>query len=292
MHVLVTGGSGFVGSQLVNDLLRYYKHEVTVLDNGYSDNFLSLLPNIDLPLNIIKGDITNKEDVKKAMDKADIVIHLAALVGGPVCQKEQRLSHLVNVEGTHNIVEAAQGRKVIFSSTESVYGDVDVYSEDVIPNPSSLYAKQKYQAEQIVLSNPNSLVYRFGAAFGLGKKPRTNLLINTLVHEAITTGSLVVYQPDVIRNFISLYNMCWVLAQGINQLSGIYNCCDLTTTKREIAEKIKTKLGTHIFYGDVKQDIDKRDGRLKIDKLCSHFSLKVDLDKELDLLIKGFQLVS
>ena len=64
MHVLVTGGSGFVGSQLVNDLLRYYKHEVTVLDNGYSDNFLSLLPNIDLPLNIIKGDITNKEDVK------------------------------------------------------------------------------------------------------------------------------------------------------------------------------------------------------------------------------------
>ena len=66
----------------------------------------------------------------------------------------------------------------------------------------------------------------------------------------------------------------------------------MTTTKREIAEKIKTKLGTHIFYGDAKQDIDKRDGRLKIDKLCSHFSLKVDLDKELDLLIKGFQLVS
>ncbi len=129
MKILVTGGAGFIGSHIVENLLRREDiEEVRVLDNfstGHKKNIEPFFSNQKFRL--IEGDIRNQEDCEKAIEGVSAVCHQAALGSVPRSIKEPITSHNVNVNGFLNVLEAARKfgvTKIAYASSSSVYGDL------------------------------------------------------------------------------------------------------------------------------------------------------------------------
>jgi nucleoside-diphosphate-sugar epimerase len=147
---LVTGGAGFIGSNIVRNLVQADK-SVRVLDNlatGRMDNINDLLDRIQF----IEGDITDGETAEKAVDGVRCVLHLAALPSVPRSVEDPLGSNRSNILGTLRMLTAARDAGVerfVYSSSSSVYGDTPVLPkrEDMIPMPLSPYAVQKLTGE-------------------------------------------------------------------------------------------------------------------------------------------------
>jgi UDP-glucose 4-epimerase len=123
MKILITGGSGFIGSHLVNKLVNE-GNEVVVLDNldsGKVDNLKKYQGKANFKF--VKGDITKKEDVRRVMNDVEKVYHLAAMVGVKHYVKNPKKVIQVNVKGTENLLEESSNvKKFLFTSTSEVYG--------------------------------------------------------------------------------------------------------------------------------------------------------------------------
>jgi len=154
MRFLVTGGAGFVGSHIVEELLRRH-HRVRVLDNfttGKREN-LSFAANSD-SLEIIDGDIRDAEVVARAVDDVEGIFHEAALVSVPATVEPPRLSFDINAGGSFNVFEAARQarvRRVVYASSAAVYGDSAELplAETVRPRPLSPYGLDKLYTEYL-----------------------------------------------------------------------------------------------------------------------------------------------
>ena len=152
--ILVTGGAGFIGSNLTEALLEK-GHEVKVLDNfatGKIENLLPLIEKYPNNLTLQVGDIRNKEDCHKAVQQAEYVFHEAALGSVPRSIKDPVTSNDVNVSGFLNMLVASRDAKVkrfIYAASSSTYGDSTTLPkvEDVIGKPLSPYAITKYVNE-------------------------------------------------------------------------------------------------------------------------------------------------
>lgn len=147
---LVTGGAGFIGSHIVEALLRQ-GHYVRVLDNfssGKKENLSDALNKIDL----IKGDIRSPDACDKAARGIDFILHQAALRSVPKSLVNPTEYNEVNIQGTLNLLQAAVKNKIkvfVFASSSSVYGEVKVFpqKESFIPQPISPYALTKLTGE-------------------------------------------------------------------------------------------------------------------------------------------------
>ena len=150
MKFLVTGGAGFIGSHIV-DALVGNNDKVKVLDDfssGRMENLEGVLSKIEL----IKGDIRNKDIVRPAMEGVDYVIHQAALRSVPKSLANPELYNDVNINGTLNILTAsrdAKVKRVVIASSSSIYGDIDKFPEreDFLPQLLSPYGLTKLAAE-------------------------------------------------------------------------------------------------------------------------------------------------
>ncbi|HLI81082.1 MAG TPA: NAD-dependent epimerase/dehydratase family protein [Candidatus Binataceae bacterium] len=146
--VLVTGGAGFIGSNLVDELLAR-GHRVRVIDNFANGSRRNLSPRADL----IEADIRDGESIKSAFDGIDCVFHVAALPRIPLSIAHPVETHMTNVVGTLNVLIAARDakvRRVVYSGSSSVYGQQATMPlvETMTPNPLNPYALQKYVGEQ------------------------------------------------------------------------------------------------------------------------------------------------
>jgi UDP-glucose 4-epimerase len=150
LRALVTGGGGFIGSQLAERLLRD-GYEVRVLDNfatGRRENILDFLGDIEL----VEGDIQSYERAHKAVRGCDVVAHLAALPSVPRSVQDPLTSNATNVIGTLNVLLAARDegvQRVVYASSSSVYGANPELPkrEELIPLPISPYAVAKLAGE-------------------------------------------------------------------------------------------------------------------------------------------------
>jgi UDP-N-acetylglucosamine 4-epimerase len=153
-NFLITGGAGFIGSNLVEYLLKFGAKHVRVLDNlsnGYHENIAEFEsePNFEF----IEGDIRNLEDCEKAVNTIDIVLHQAALRSVPRSIDDPITSNAVNVSGFLNMLVASKGsesvKRFVYAASSSTYGDSPTLPkvEDVIGKPLSPYAVTKYVNE-------------------------------------------------------------------------------------------------------------------------------------------------
>lgn len=154
MRYLITGGAGFIGSNICERLLNDRDNEVCVLDNlatGKRENieFLKQIRDFEF----IEGDIRSYHIVRKAMENVDYVLHQAALPSIPRSINDPITTNDVNIQGTLNVLEAAKDAKVkrvVFASSSSVYGDtVEMPKVETMRiNPLNPYALSKYTGER------------------------------------------------------------------------------------------------------------------------------------------------
>jgi nucleoside-diphosphate-sugar epimerase len=153
-HCLVTGGAGFIGSHLVDELLRQ-GYQVRVLDNlstGHLHNLAETQPHIEF----IEGDIRDRACLDRAVEGIDYIFHLAAMVSVPESLQKPIEAEMINAVGTLALLSAAseaQVKRLIFSSTCAVYGDEQTLpkTETMLPQPKSPYAISKLTAEHYCL---------------------------------------------------------------------------------------------------------------------------------------------
>jgi nucleoside-diphosphate-sugar epimerase len=207
--VLVIGGAGYIGSALVEKLLKLGL-KVSVLDAmHFGEEPLSHVaghPNLAL----IREDFRHIEALTRAMNGVGSVIHLGGLVGDPACAVDCDLTVDVNVTATKVIGEIAKARGVrrfIFASSCSVYGASDeIVNETSRFNPQSLYARSKV-ASEAVLGTLNSRDFavtclRFATIYGISGRTRFDLVVNLLCAKAVRDRNITVYGADQWRPFV------------------------------------------------------------------------------------------
>jgi nucleoside-diphosphate-sugar epimerase len=148
---LVTGGAGFIGSHIVEELIRG-KHYVRVLDN-FSSGRMSNLKGFASSIDLIRGDICSPATCLKAASGIDYVLHQAALRSVPKSMCHPHAYNRVNIDGTLNMLEASRKNNVkrfVFASSSSVYGQTSSFpeKETFTPQPISPYALSKLAGEQ------------------------------------------------------------------------------------------------------------------------------------------------
>ena len=299
-RILVTGGAGYVGSMLTPRLLDA-GHDVRVLDNlMYRQT--SLLPYfLDPRLEFIRGDVRDRDMVKRAVSDVDFVVHLAAIVGAPACARSPELAEAVNYEATVLLDECRNIHQgFIFASTGSNYGAVDgVCTEETPLRPLSVYGVTKTNAEAELLESGNAIVYRFATAFGLSRRLRLDLLINDFAFQAVKNRQLIIYEGGFRRTFIHVQDMASAFVHAIDNYDGMrdeaYNVGheSMNYTKREVAEAIRGRQDYDLYNADVGSDPDQRDYEVSYQKIRNAgFETSITLERGIDELIRGFQMVA
>lgn len=154
-RAMITGGGGFIGSHLVDSLLKKGL-EVTVLDNLDTGHLSNITSNLDKrQVHFVKGDIRNLKLIRASMKDIDLVFHEAALASVTLSVKDPILVNDINLTGTLNLLKAATDlgvKRFIYASSAAVYGDTQAPQkrEDMVLNPRSPYGISKLAAEHYV----------------------------------------------------------------------------------------------------------------------------------------------
>lgn len=299
-RVLVTGGAGYIGSLLVPMLLEK-GHTVTVVDSLLYGQPTLVSYFIDPNFHFVKGDIRDKKLMRELVEGNDAVIHLAALVGEPLCRRDPRACYEVNRDATVTVSNArTKGQPFIFSSTGSVYGKVEsgLCTEETETNPVSDYAIAKLDAENSIRQKGNYVIYRFATAFGLSPRLRLDLMPNDFVYQALKQKMIIVFEAKFKRTFAHVRDLASSLAFALENFDAMknqaYNVGDesMNYTKEDIARKILEKVQYHLHFADFGTDPDQRNYEVDYTKVKSAgFRLAVDMDRGLDELIKGYAML-
>jgi UDP-glucose 4-epimerase len=200
-NVLVTGGAGFIGSQLAHTLCLYGAN-VTVLDDlsTGSINNIAGEPNI----RFIASDITSLKSCIKATKKQSFIFHAAAFVSVPESLKHPELCKKINVDGTYNILEASRINNVstvIFSSSAAIYGErTDCCCEKDKPNPQSPYAQSKLDGEKLCREyakehSLNTACLRYFNVYGTQQNPHGTYagVVAKFTHNLLHEKPIIIY---------------------------------------------------------------------------------------------------
>ena len=259
--VLVTGGAGFIGSNLVRALLER-GDEVRVLDN-FSTGFRGNLDGLDIE--IVEGELRSYERVHNAVRGVDLVFHLGALGSVPRSVQDPLTSSAVNIEGTLNVLLAARDegvKRVVYSSSSSVYGtrsELLPVTEDLPSDPISPYGVAKLAAERYcvafsrVYESFESVVVRYFNVFGPRQSPSSvYAAVIPLFIRAISNGDPIFVDGDgeQSRDFTYVDNVVdgtirAGLTDGVN--GRIFNIAgSAPATVNEVADQIGAILGKEV----------------------------------------------
>lgn len=250
MNVLLTGCAGYIGSRLCHDLLGD-GHRVTGVDSlryGNASALYGLLGHPRFAFRLL--DVRHTPLVLGAARDADAVVHLAALVGAPVCEKHPGEAAEVNARATADLARGLSlWQRLVYANTNSGYGsrpDGSYCTEADPLTPISVYGRTKCDGERAVLDHPRGVSLRLATVFGVSPRPRLDLLVNDWTARLCTGHPLAVYEGHFRRNFVGIDDVCRAVRFTLaGNLSGPVNVGNpaLNTTKREMAARICRALG-------------------------------------------------
>jgi nucleoside-diphosphate-sugar epimerase len=283
---LVTGGAGYIGSVLVDDLLDR-GWSVRVLDTLSVGDGRSLLHVWGRPgFEFLRGDVRTPEIRAAALAGVDAVVHLASIVGDPACARDPDLARAVNSEATSALVgDAATAgvRRFVFASTCSNYGkmtDGNVFAtEEWELRPVSLYAETKVAAELDVLAHATedfaTTCLRFATVYGSSPRMRFDLTVNEFTRDALLNHELVVYGEQFWRPYVHVADavraVSTVLDAAVPDVAGeVFNVGSSTQNfrKQDLVEFLLERIPSTVVER-VPQADDPRDYRVGFGKIES-----------------------
>jgi len=276
---LVTGGAGFIGSNLARFILQQ-GHDVVVLDNfatGKRENLDEIADRIEL----IEADIRDRSAVDKAVAGCAAVFHEAALGSVPRSVADPLTSHDVNVNGTVNLLEAARAagvRRVVFAASSSAYGDQkeSPKHEAMVPLPISPYAASKvaceaYMRAYAAVYGLETLSLRYFNVFGPRQDPQGAYaaVIPAFISRILRGQKPVVFgDGEQSRDFCYIDNVCqanWLAANAPAKVcngAALNIACNRRTRLNEILDLLRELLDSDIQAeyadprpGDVKHSL-------------------------------------
>jgi nucleoside-diphosphate-sugar epimerase len=280
------GGAGYIGSLLVERLLDK-GHRVRILDCLlYGDEPLRPFKNHP-DFEMIIGDCRNIQDMVKAVRGVESIVHLAAIVGDPACNQDHDTALETNYAATRMLIEIAKGHGVsrfLFASSCSVYGATDVeMDENAAVQPISLYGQTKIDSERALLEAKSDTfhptILRYATVFGLGYRPRFDLVVNLLTAKARQEGLITIYNGQQWRPFIHVRDLVeatvGVLEAPVRLVRGeIFNVGDtrLNHTLTEVADVIRDAFpNVRVEHVD---NSDRRNYRVNFDKLLNRIGFR------------------
>jgi nucleoside-diphosphate-sugar epimerase len=290
---LVTGGAGYVGSIVVDELLAR-GHRVRVVDSLLHGSVPSLLLAWGKEdFEFVRGDVRDRSLMAEALKDVDKVVHLAAIVGDPACSREPDLAREVNQGATIALLEDARSaagvERFIFASTCSNYGKLegDTYAtEEFDLAPVSLYAETKVAAELQVLAAANGKLaptcLRLATVFGTSPRMRFDLTVNEFTRDVALDKDLVVYGEQFWRPYVHVRDAARAVATVLDapreQVSGeVFNVGDTGENYRklDIVGLLQERFPeARVDY--VHKDEDPRDYRVSFDKVRSKLGYEVE----------------
>jgi nucleoside-diphosphate-sugar epimerase len=302
-HILITGGAGYIGSVLTPFLLQK-GYTVTVIDNlMYRQT--SLLECFRFPnFNFIKGDASDDNLIKQQMEKSQIIIPLAAIVGAPACKMIPSLAKLINYHAIEIILDNLKSHhKIIFPNTNSGYGigEKDLFCTEKSPlNPISFYGKQKVEIEKKLLSSNQAVTLRLATVFGISPRMRLDLLVNDFTFRACQDRVIVLFEQHFRRNFIHVLDVSQAFLFSIDNFEKMkgesfnIGLSSANLTKRQLCEKIKDYVPElYIHEAEIGEDPDKRDYIVSNEKIESlGWIPKKTLDDGIHELVRAYKAIS
>lgn len=304
---LVTGGAGFIGSNIVEELVRR-RAEVRVLDSLITGSMDNLKPFMD-KIEFIKGDIRSKDDAARALEGIDYVIHQAALRSVPKSVDDPFTTNDINVSGTLNLLFEAKKagvKRVVYASSSSAYGDAKRFpqKETDLPMPISPYGVSKLAAENYCVMfaktfGLETVSLRYFNVFGPRQNPESkySAVIPAFLFQMMKGDSPVVeWDGKQSRDFTYVGNVVEanLKACTVPGISGeVFNvACGTTTSVIDIVNSLNKILGTNIKPKRApKRHGDVRKTRADISKLKKLLGMKkfVQFNEGLEATVKWFK---
>jgi len=278
MKVLITGGAGYLGTVLIEELLKK-NHQVKVIDNlmyGYRD----ILKKTEL----INKDITNI-DLESVVKDVDSVIHLAAIVGDLAVDLRKDYAIKLNFMTTEKLAKICKklNKKFIFSSTCSVYGaqKSEKINEESELSPVSVYALTKVASEKSIMNLKDNefkpVIFRMGTLFGLSHRMRFDLVVNLFIAKAVQGEKITVFGGNQWRPFVHIRDVSKFYSNALEKdYSGIFNIGGFNHRIIDIADIIKNEMKCEV---EIRSELeDKRNYMVSSEKAINSFGIDFEKD--------------
>ena len=302
MRFLVTGAAGYIGSVLTPALLAR-GWQVTALDTFAEGNPYLAQCCADPNFNPVRGDTRDMRVVEPLLREADIVIPLAALVGAPLCARDQVGAVSLNRDAIVDMMRLlSPAQRVVFPTSNSGYGigEGNAYCTEESPlRPVSLYGRTKVEAEAAVLGTGRGVSMRLATVFGMSPRMRLDLLVNDFTFRAVNDRAVVLFEAHFRRNYIHVRDVVKAFVHAVDHYEGMsgqaYNVglSEANLTKLQLCERIAKYVPNFVFLeAPIGEDPDKRDyivSNAKLEKTGWRPDFSVDAG--IQELIKGIRML-
>jgi len=298
--ILVLGGGGYVGCNLVRKLLKK-NYQVIVYDLFlYKKNvFIDLLDNENLKL--VKGDIRDLSKLETFLENTDIIIHLACISNDPSYELNPNLGKDINFDCFPKLINKIKKfniKQFIYASSSSVYGvkEEDSVTEDLKAEPITDYSKFKLECEEILLNESakfNKTIIRPATVCGYSERQRLDVIVNILTNHAYFNKKIIIHGGDQLRPNIHIDDMSESYLEVINNADAsnkeIFNVGDENHSVNKLAEMVNSSCPDAKLIRE--QVVDQRSYKISSDKIFNKigFKTKKTISDAINDLVKAFE---